>query len=423
MNILLIGAGGREHALAWKITQSKLCTRLFIAPGNAGTALCGTNVEISINDFKSQEQFCLQNNISLIVVGPEEPLVRGIYDYFAERYPDGKIRVIGPSAKGAMLEGSKRFAKEFMQRHSIPTASFRYFDKNTLEQAKQYVEQNSPPFVIKADGLAAGKGVLICATANEAIEGIEAMLVQDRFGEAGETVLIEEFLKGTEFSVFVLTDGKSYMMLPEAKDYKRIGRGDTGPNTGGMGAVSPVPFFNSELKAKVEERIIAPTIKGLNKEGIIYKGFIYFGLMNVSGEPYVIEYNCRLGDPEAEVILPRIETDLLSLFKLVVEEKLGEHRISIRPDAAATVVVASAGYPGEYQKGLKISLPEHSNSIIFHAGTKRDKDNLLTNGGRVFAVTSLAENISKAVNCSLNTIDTISFEGKYYRPDIGWEFI
>jgi phosphoribosylamine--glycine ligase len=422
MNILLLGSGGREHALAWKISQSPLCQKLFIAPGNPGTALCGINVAIDINDFEGQEKFCLAHNISLIVVGPEEPLVNGVFDYFAEKYTDGKIEVIGPSKNGAQLEGSKAFAKEFMMRHQIPTAAYREFNINTLEEGIAYIASQQPPIVLKADGLAAGKGVVICPTISEAQNQLRDMIENARFGTASAKVVIEQFLSGIEFSVFVITDGHSYKILPEAKDYKRIGEGDTGLNTGGMGAISPVPFLDDQLLKKVETKIIHPTIAGLKKENITYRGFIYFGLIKVEDEPFVIEYNCRMGDPETEVVMPRLKTDLVKLLNAVAKSNLNNESISVDERAAATVIVASGGYPGNYEKNKKITLPDHSKSMIFHAGTKQTKDELVTNGGRVLAVTSFGINVKDAVNNSLQTIEEIHFEGMYFRKDIGWEF-
>lgn len=422
MNILLLGSGGREHAFAWKIAQSTQLEKLFIAPGNPGTAACGTNVNIDINDFAAQEKFCLENNVSLIVVGPEEPLVKGVYDYFTHKYQDGKIAVIGPSKIAAQLEGSKSFAKEFMLRHYIPTAAYREFNSNNLEEGIKYLETQQPPIVLKADGLAAGKGVVISQTVEEAQSELRDMIANARFGAASAKVVVEQFLSGIEFSVFVLTDGSNYKILPEAKDYKRIGEGDTGLNTGGMGAVSPVPFVDEALLKKVDETIIKPTITGLKNENIVYKGFIYFGLILVNNKPFVIEYNCRMGDPETEVVFPRLKNDLVELLQAVAKGNL--HNLNIEKDerAAATVIVASGGYPGEYTKGKRIDLPEESNSIIFHAGTKKNTQELITNGGRVLAVTSLGKNLKEAVTNSLSTIQNINFEGMYYRKDIGWEF-
>jgi len=423
MNILLLGSGGREHAFAWKIAQSPLCQKLFIAPGNPGTALHGTNVALGINDFEAQEKFCLENNITLVLVGPEEPLVNGVYDYFTNKYPDGKISVIGPSATGAQLEGSKAFAKEFMMRQNIPTATYKEFNASNLEEGFAYIDAQQPPIVLKADGLAAGKGVVICNDKEEAKAELKDMIANARFGKASARVVIEQFLKGIEFSVFVLTDGVNYKILPEAKDYKRIGEGDTGLNTGGMGAISPVPFVDDALMQKVNEQVIIPTVQGLQREGIIYKGFIYIGLILVEGEVFVIEYNCRMGDPETEVVMPRLENDLVSLLFAVKEGTLNEHHVTFDERAAATVVLASGGYPGDFEKGKMISgLNEVENSIPFHAGTKQVGEDVLTNGGRVLVVTSYGNNIKDAVKTSIASIEKINFEGKYFRKDIGWEF-
>ena len=423
MNILLLGSGGREHAFAWKIAQSPLCENLFIAPGNPGTAKCGTNVAIGINDFETQEKFCLENNVSLILAGPEEPLVNGVYDYFANKYPDGKISVIGPSATGAQLEGSKAFAKAFMMRHNIPTAAYKEFDATNLEEGFAYIDAQQPPIVLKADGLAAGKGVVICSNKEEAKAELKDMIAHARFGKASARVVIEQFLSGIEFSVFVLTDGVNYKILPEAKDYKRIGEGDTGLNTGGMGAISPVPFVDDTLMQKVKEQVIIPTINGLQQEQIIYKGFIYVGLIKVGDDPFVIEYNCRMGDPETEVVMPRLNNDLVELMLAVSSGKLGEKQIAVDTRAAATVVLASGGYPGNFEKGKTISgLNEVENAIPFHAGTIMADNNLKTNGGRVLVVTSYGSNIKEAVQTSNTAIEKINFEGKYFRKDIGWEF-
>lgn len=424
MNILLLGSGGREHTFAWKISQSPLCQRLFIAPGNAGTALCGENISLGVNDFPAIEDFVLEHEISMVVVGPEDPLVNGIYDYF-QKDNLKHIPVIGPSQKGALLEGSKAVAKKFMMRHRIPTAAYSEFTTETLEDGFDFVDEQIPPIVLKADGLAAGKGVLICPDHAEAKESLREMLEANKFGAAGTKVVIEQFLKGIEFSVFVLTDGEHYKILPHAKDYKRIGEGDTGLNTGGMGCISPVPFVDEVMMKKVEERVIIPTISGLKKDGIVYKGFIYIGLMNVEDEPFVIEYNCRMGDPETEVVFPRIQSDLVQHFLAVADGRLSEESIEIDDRASATVVVASGGYPGEYEKGKEISGLEKitdPDTIIFHAGTKTDKGKLLTNGGRVLAVTSFGKDIQEATARSNAAIDQIHFDGKYYRKDIGFEF-
>jgi len=421
MNILILGGGGREHALAWKIRQSHRVKNLFIAPGNGGTSLLGTNIDIDPNDFIALGHFARQEDIELIIVGPEEPLVRGISDFFRQDPELARIRVFGPGREGALLEGSKAHAKAFMQRHGIPTAAYRAFRREQLEQGVAYLNTQSPPYVLKADGLAAGKGVLILQDREEAKIQLEAML-NGKFGEAGSQVVIEEFLSGLEFSVFALTDGRSYQLLPVAKDYKRIGEGDTGLNTGGMGAVSPVAFVDDILLQKVEERIVQPTIRGLETEGIEYYGFLFFGLIEVRGEPYVIEYNCRMGDPETEVVLPRLKTDLVDLIQAAFEGNLGEKAPEFEDHAAATVILVSGGYPGHYEKGKTIDIPDTpTESLIFHAGTREQGQRLLTNGGRVLAVTSLAETFPEALKKSYSTIPHIRFEGMYYRTDIGFD--
>jgi phosphoribosylamine--glycine ligase len=423
MKILLLGSGGREHAFAWKLTQSPLCEKLFIAPGNAGTAQHGENVAIGVNDFDAIEKFVLENKIELVVVGPEDPLVNGIYDYFLAKDELKNIPVIGPSKNGAQLEGSKAFAKQFMVRHNIPTAAYGEFTIENLEDGFDFIDEQTPPIVLKADGLASGKGVLIINEHGEAKENLREMIEQNKFGKASTKVVIEEFLKGIEFSVFVLTDGVNYKILPNAKDYKRIGEGDTGLNTGGMGCISPVPFVDDVLMKKVEERVIIPTIEGLKKDNIVYKGFIYIGFMNVDGEPYVIEYNCRMGDPETEIVLPRIKNDLVELLVAVGNGTLAKENIEIDERAAATVIIASGGYPEDYEKGKEISgLNNAGDSIVFHAGTKQDGDKVLTNGGRVLAVTSYGKDIHEAVAKSNAAIEKVNFEGKYYRKDIGYEF-
>jgi len=423
MKILLLGSGGREHAFAWKLSQSPLCEKLFIAPGNAGTSQYGENVAIGINDFTAIEKFVLENKVELVVVGPEDPLVNGIYDYFQSKEELKNIPVIGPSKTGAQLEGSKAFAKQFMVRHRIPTAAYGEFTIENLEDGFDFIDEQNPPIVLKADGLAAGKGVLIVPEHGEAKENLREMIEQNKFGKASAKVVIEQFLKGIEFSVFVLTDGNNYKILPHAKDYKRIGEGDTGLNTGGMGCISPVPFVNDEMMRKVEERVIIPTIEGLKKDNIVYKGFIYIGLMNVNGDPYVIEYNCRMGDPETEIVLPRIKNDLVDLLIAVGNDNLQEKQIEIDERAAATVIVASGGYPEDYAKGKEITgLESVNDSIAFHAGTKKEGGKILTNGGRVLAVTSFGKDIHEAVAKSNSSIEKINFEGKYYRRDIGYEF-
>lgn len=426
MNILLLGSGGREHAFARKLSQSSLCTKLFIAPGNAGTAQHGENVAMEVNDFATIAHFVITNNIELVVVGPEDPLVNGIYDYFLSKAELKNVLVIGPSKAGAQLEGSKAFAKQFMVRHNIPTAAYGEFTIETLQDGFDFIDEQTPPIVLKADGLAAGKGVLIVPEHGEAKEQLREMIEQNKFGKASAKVVIEQFLKGIEFSVFVLTDGENYKILPTAKDYKRIGEGDTGLNTGGMGCISPVPFADEKLMKKVEEQIIIPTINGLKQEGIVYKGFIYFGLMFVKNqnEVYVIEYNCRMGDPETEIVLPRIKTDLVELLLAVANGKLSEKQIEIDERAMATVIVASGGYPEHYEKGKVITFPTDitSDTIIFHAGTKQQGDTIVTNGGRVLAVSSFGKNIHEAVAKSNAVIEQIHFEGKYYRSDIGYEF-
>ncbi|MFA6702163.1 MAG: phosphoribosylamine--glycine ligase [Dysgonamonadaceae bacterium] len=424
MNVLLLGSGGREHALAWKLRESKLLNNLFIAPGNAGTATIGENVELSITDFEVIKEFSLNNNIDMIVVGPEDPLVEGIFDYFREDEDICHIAVIGPSRRGAKLEGSKDFAKEFMIRHNIPTAKFFTVTLENYDEGNQFLESLSAPYVLKADGLAAGKGVLITENLNEAKHILYDML-NGQFGEASKKVVIEEYLSGIECSVFVLTDGKSYKILPVAKDYKRVGEGDTGLNTGGMGAVSPVPFADEVFMQKVEEQIIIPTIDGIDDESIRYKGFIFIGLMNVGGEPKVIEYNVRLGDPETEVVIPRIKSDLLYLFCQVALQKLGSTEIEIDTRYATTIMMVSGGYPGSYEKGKAITgLDKITDSIVFHAGTKaKDHDNVVTSGGRVLSVTSLGDTLLEALALSYKNIEEIDFEQKYYRKDIGLDLL
>ncbi|WP_276504949.1 phosphoribosylamine--glycine ligase [Terrimonas pollutisoli] len=426
MRILLLGSGGRENALAWKLSQSVWTNPLFIAPGNPGTAKFGVNVDLDLNDFDTIAKFCLDEKIEIIIVGPEEPLVNGLYDYFKSNEELKDIHFIGPSKKGAQLEGSKAFAKAFMQRHNIPTAAYKEFTLDNYEEGIKYLEQHPMPVVLKADGLAAGKGVVICQTHIEAVAEFELMIQRSKFGEASKKVVVEEFLTGIELSVFVLTDGKNYLILPEAKDYKRIGEGDKGLMTGGMGAVSPVPFATPGFMHKVEEKIIKPTVNGLNQESIEYTGFIFFGLINVNGEPYVIEYNCRMGDPETEVVMPRLENDLVGLCVAASNKEL--HLVNIQADkrAAATVMAVSKGYPGPFEKGFEITgLGDNygKQSMIFHAGTKEQDGKILSNGGRVFCVTSYGSSIEEAVNTSLDMMEYIKFEGQYYRSDIGYEFI
>ena len=422
MKILLLGSGGREHALAWKIAQSPLCTEMFIAPGNPGCMQFGKIVEISVNDFEAQKTFCLEHNIYMVVVGPEDPLVHGIYDFFQQSTLQ-HIHVIGPSKIGAQLEGSKAFAKQFMQKMNIPTAGYREFTRSNYEDGIEYIKQHTVPIVLKADGLAAGKGVVIAESNHHALASFREMIQDKKFGDASATVVIEEFLTGIECSVFVLTDGTHYCLLPSAKDYKRIGEGDKGLNTGGMGAISPVPFVDDAFMQKVTERIIEPTIKGLQQENITYKGFIFIGLIKVNEDPYVIEYNCRMGDPETEVVMPRIANDLLPLLTALKNETLHEHTCKIAPHHAATIMLVSAGYPEDYEKGKVISgVEDVKDSIVFHAGTKIINDELQTNGGRVIAITSLGDTLQNAIKLSNANALKISFEGNYFRKDIGWEF-
>lgn len=422
MNILILGSGGREHTFAYKIAKSKRCDKLFVAPGNAGTASIATNIELKVTDFEAIKQCVLSNDIKMVVVGPEVPLVQGIADYFAETSELKHVMLIGPSKRGALLEGSKQRAKEFMMQHNIPTAAYECFTAKSLDAGKLFLEKLNPPYVLKADGLAAGKGVLILKDLNEAKQELENMLTHSKFGEASSKVVIEEFLDGIELSVFVLTDGENYKILPTAKDYKRIGEGDTGLNTGGMGAVSPVPFADEVLMKKIEDRIVKPTVNGLSKEKIDYKGFVFIGLIKVNNEPYVIEYNVRMGDPETEVVLPRIKTDLVDLLEATFHQKLNTVNIEIDERATATVMLVSGGYPEAYEKGKEISgLENIEDSIAFHAGTKFEDGKIVTNGGRVLAITSLDADFRKAIKKSYQNIEKLSFSRMQYRSDIGFD--
>ena len=424
MNILILGSGGREHAFTHKLVQSKKVSQIFVAPGNAGTQEIATNINVNPTDFEAVKNAVIAHNIQMVIVGPEAPLVNGVHDFFLADDELKSIPVIGPKKDGALLEGSKDFSKEFMFKHGIPTAKYQSFTKENLQQGKLFLESLTPPYVLKADGLAAGKGVLILDSLEEAKSELEEMVSNQKFGDASSTVVIEEFLKGIELSVFVLTDGKSYKILPSAKDYKRIGEGDKGLNTGGMGAISPVPFADQIFLNKVEELVVKPTILGLQKDGIDYRGFIFIGLMNDNGNPSVVEYNVRMGDPETEVVLPRIQSDLFDLFDGVANQNLEEKEFSVTDKIATTVMLVSGGYPESYQKGAVISgLDNHKDSIIFHAGTKIKDETIVTSGGRVLAVTSLADTIQEALDQSYKTIDSIHFEKMNYRKDIGFDLV
>jgi len=424
MNLLLIGSGGREHAIAWKCAKSKLCDKLFIAPGNAGTRLAGTNIQLDVADFESVKAFCRSEGIDMVVVGPEEPLVNGISDSFSSDESVKHIPVIGPSREAAQLEGSKSFAKQFMVRHNIPTAGYREFNEDNYADGIPYLQQHALPIVLKADGLAAGKGVIICQSHIEAISEYELMIHQHKFGEASKKVVVEEFLDGIEMSVFVVCDGKNHLVLPVAKDYKRINVGDKGPNTGGMGAVSPVPFADESFMKKVNDRIIVPTVEGLKKDKIEYKGVIFIGIIKVNDEPLVIEYNCRFGDPETEVVIPRLKNDLVELFAAIGNGTINTIKIEEDERVACTVVAVSEGYPGPYEKGvaikgLDIKVPD---VMVFHAGTIEKEGKVVTNGGRVLCVTSYGESIEEAVTTSLEMMGIVEFDGMFYRDDIGYEF-
>lgn len=424
MTILLLGSGGREHALAWKMLQSTKCSKLFVAPGNAGTASIAKNVALNITDFEAIKTFAIQEKIDLVVVGPEDPLVLGIYDFFKSDAALNHIPVIGPSKVGAQLEGSKEFAKEFLVKNNIPTAAYASFTKETVEKGCEFLETLQPPFVLKADGLAAGKGVLIIQDLEEAKTELRNMLVHQKFGSASSKVVIEEFLDGIELSCFVLTDGKNYKILPTAKDYKRIGEGDTGLNTGGMGAVSPVPFADAVLLEKIENRIVKPTIAGLQKDNIEYKGFVFIGLINVKGEPIVIEYNVRMGDPETEVVIPRLKSDLVELFQAVANQTLDQVSLEIDERSATTIMVVSGGYPEDYDKGFEITgLEKIQDSIVFHAGTKLENNKVVTNGGRVIAITSFGDNFQEAIKKSYQNIEKLHFDKMYCRKDIGFDLL
>ena len=422
MNVLVIGGGGREHTLCWKIKQSKDCDELYAAPGNAGTALCATNLPIGVNDFEGIKKAVLTHHIKMVIVGPEDPLVNGIHDFFLNDPELTSVAVIGPQKEAATLEGSKAYAKAFMMRHNIPTAAYAEFTSETVREGEVFLEQSKAPYVLKADGLAAGKGVLIIDDLATAKTELREMLLESKFGAASNKVVIEEFLAGIELSCFVLTDGSSYLTLPMAKDYKRIGEGDTGLNTGGMGAISPVPFLTDDFREKIETQIVKPTIEGLKKDNLPYKGFVFIGLIKVGNEPKVIEYNVRMGDPETEVVIPRIKNDFLAILQAVDEGRLDEIDLEIDPSVAATVVTVSGGYPEAYEKGKRITgLAHQGDKMIFHAGTKQEGDDIITAGGRVLAVTSFGKDHQEAVEASYKIISKIDFEGINYRKDIGFD--
>ncbi len=425
MRILLLGSGGREHALAWKLSQSPLCESLFIAPGNAGTAQCGVNLNFGVTDFESIRKACIEKKIDLVLVGPEEPLVKGVTDFLISSPALKNMDVIGPGKHAAQLEGSKAFAKAFMMRHHIPTAAYKEFTLDNYQEGVQYLQQHELPIVLKADGLAAGKGVVICGNHLEAIAEFELMIQRAKFGEAGKKAVVEQFLKGNEISVFVLMDGKNYVLLPEAKDYKKIGEKDTGPNTGGMGAISPVPFASEALMKKIEEKVIKPTVKGLLKEGLEYRGFIFFGLMIVNDEPYMIEYNCRMGDPETEVMMPRLKNDLVELLTVAASQNLDTVKIETDPRTVCAIVAASGGYPGEYKKGYEITGLtdiDPADSILFHMGTATENGKVVTSGGRVFCIASYGRSVFDALEISKEEMQKVSFAKMQYRNDIGYEF-